>query len=256
MGVAAEIGQHGLGTAERGLGVDDPFGFAQRREPGGEGVSLSQARPDHRRRPDRLIDAAPSDLPERDVGTAGTGPARTGRTRGGRRSNACHPATIHPRARSCGHGGDGSAPIPMCAARWSCRCVRRGAWDRPRSCSASRPMPETAGHRRPSCSSKQSGNLGRQGENHVEIIHGQQIRGAGGHPIPRGRSLALTWANTGQPDCVRLTASWIISSGCYGSEVEPVSNTSISGSVETHIRSPPRGGCTLIPHTAARLRRT
>ena len=40
MGVAAEIGQHGLGTAERGLGVDDPFGFAQRREPGGEGVSL------------------------------------------------------------------------------------------------------------------------------------------------------------------------------------------------------------------------
>ena len=34
-------------------------------------------------------------------------------------------------------------------------------------------------------------DLGRQGEDHVEIFHGQQIRGAGGHPIPRRRSLAL-----------------------------------------------------------------
>jgi hypothetical protein len=52
---------------------------------------------------------------------------------------------------------------------------------------------------------------------------------------------------------VRLTGSWIISSCCYGSEAEPISNSSLSGSIQTHIRSPPRGGCTLIPHTAARL---
>ena len=55
---------------------------------------------------------------------------------------------------------------------------------------------------------------------------------------------------------VRLTGSWIISSCCYGSEAEPISNSSLSGSIQTHIRSPLRGGCTLIPHTAARLRRT
>src|SRR5260370_11973199 len=30
MGVAGEIGQHGLGPAERSLGIDDPFGLAER----------------------------------------------------------------------------------------------------------------------------------------------------------------------------------------------------------------------------------
>lgn len=34
-------------------------------------------------------------------------------------------------------------------------------------------------------------DLGRQGENPVEIFHGQQIRGPPSHPIPRRRSLAL-----------------------------------------------------------------
>src|SRR5271154_7305012 len=32
MGVAGEIGQHGIGAAERSLGIDDPFGLAERRE--------------------------------------------------------------------------------------------------------------------------------------------------------------------------------------------------------------------------------
>jgi hypothetical protein len=55
---------------------------------------------------------------------------------------------------------------------------------------------------------------------------------------------------------VRLRGSWTISSYCYGSGAEPIFNSSLSGSIQTHIRSPLRGGCTLIPHTAARLRRT
>ena len=36
VGVAAEIGKHRLGSAEGGLGVDHPFGLAQRRDEGGE----------------------------------------------------------------------------------------------------------------------------------------------------------------------------------------------------------------------------
>ena len=40
VGIARQIGQHRLGSAERALAVDDPFGLAQRREPGGEGTAL------------------------------------------------------------------------------------------------------------------------------------------------------------------------------------------------------------------------
>ena len=36
VGVAAEIGQNRLGAAEGGLGIDHPFGFAERGQPGGE----------------------------------------------------------------------------------------------------------------------------------------------------------------------------------------------------------------------------
>ena len=42
MGVAAEIGQHRLGAAEGRLGVDHPFGLAERGEPGGEGAGVCQ----------------------------------------------------------------------------------------------------------------------------------------------------------------------------------------------------------------------
>jgi hypothetical protein len=38
MGVARQIGGHGLRSAEGLLGTDDPLGFAQRGENGGEGV--------------------------------------------------------------------------------------------------------------------------------------------------------------------------------------------------------------------------
>ena len=42
VGVAREIGEHSLGSAEGALAVDDPFGLAQRREIGGEGAALGQ----------------------------------------------------------------------------------------------------------------------------------------------------------------------------------------------------------------------
>lgn len=40
--VPAEIGQHGFGSAEGRFGIDDPVGFAQRREMGREGVWVCQ----------------------------------------------------------------------------------------------------------------------------------------------------------------------------------------------------------------------
>jgi hypothetical protein len=43
MGVARQIGEHGLWPGERLLGVDDPFGAAQRGEEGVEGCPVSKA---------------------------------------------------------------------------------------------------------------------------------------------------------------------------------------------------------------------
>ncbi len=44
VGVAGEIGEHGLRPGERPLGVDHPFGAAQRRERGVEGALLAEGR--------------------------------------------------------------------------------------------------------------------------------------------------------------------------------------------------------------------
>ena len=42
VGVARQIGQHRLGSAERALGVDDPFGLAQRRQIRREGLRVGE----------------------------------------------------------------------------------------------------------------------------------------------------------------------------------------------------------------------
>jgi hypothetical protein len=42
VGVAGEIGQHGLRATEGALGIDDPVGPAQRRQHGGEGIGFGQ----------------------------------------------------------------------------------------------------------------------------------------------------------------------------------------------------------------------
>ena len=44
VGVAGEIGEHGLGSGEGSLGEDDPFAVAQRRERGGEGAAVGERR--------------------------------------------------------------------------------------------------------------------------------------------------------------------------------------------------------------------
>ena len=50
MGVAGEIGEHGLRSGERSLGVDDPIAAAQRRERGVEGALVGERARDRRRR--------------------------------------------------------------------------------------------------------------------------------------------------------------------------------------------------------------
>ena len=42
VGIARQIGEHRLGPAERTLGIDDPFGSAQRRQRGGEGLGVGE----------------------------------------------------------------------------------------------------------------------------------------------------------------------------------------------------------------------
>jgi hypothetical protein len=42
VGVARQVGEHGLRPAERLLGIDHPLGLAQRREEGGEGSRLGE----------------------------------------------------------------------------------------------------------------------------------------------------------------------------------------------------------------------
>ncbi len=44
MGVAGEIGEHGLGPGGGRLGIDDPIGIVPWREVAGEGVALGQVR--------------------------------------------------------------------------------------------------------------------------------------------------------------------------------------------------------------------
>ncbi len=117
VGVARQIGQHGLGSAERALGVDDPFG-------------LGAAAPDRPRRPARRRErhdrrrtsgGRPCGRRRASPGTAGgTGArarARAGRSRAGTTPSACRRARCRRPARSCGRAGDGSVPSPRCAAR-------------------------------------------------------------------------------------------------------------------------------------------
>jgi hypothetical protein len=43
MGIARQIGQHGLRSAERALGVDDPVSSAERRQIGRERLRISES---------------------------------------------------------------------------------------------------------------------------------------------------------------------------------------------------------------------
>ena len=106
-----------FGPANGSLGIDDPFGFAQRPEEAGEGRRFGQASA-----------CAPKEFevtfamcleratPAFAAGTTVRAHARAGGSSCGRRSTSIHPAICRHRGRSCGHADDASSPSPRCAA--------------------------------------------------------------------------------------------------------------------------------------------
>ena len=90
MGVARQIGEHGLRPAERPLGIDDPLGLAQRREEGGECSGARRVRRDRR----RTRGGRPRGRPRASSGTAGGTGARA-RARAERSRPAGDPARRH-----------------------------------------------------------------------------------------------------------------------------------------------------------------
>ena len=141
MGVARQIGQNGRGAAEWSLGIDDPFGLAQRREKRREcvarreiGVASNELQLAGVEGCQEFFEEETAEQPREDAygqkeaGPAGD-PAQTVRARG------------RPQGRSCGHGDDGSAPNPRYGEPIWRRRGRPGVWDRPRSSSAFRTTP-------------------------------------------------------------------------------------------------------------------
>ncbi len=166
MGVTSETGQHGPRSAEGRLGVvskpclrhdDHPVHPPERRQPGAEGAGIGEAREVAEERQAFQKEAAEQpgqDFHRQEEPGAARDPSRPDRRQAAARQGiACD---ARERARSCGCGGDASAPIPGCAAPRSCRPERRDAGDRQRWWPGFRQTSGTAGHRRPSCSRTRS----------------------------------------------------------------------------------------------------
>ena len=157
MGVAAEIGQHLFGAAERWLGVDDPVEapeFVERDVAkavrfGKIGEIAEEAAACRRRR----RSAGPAGTVG---GTAARARAPAGRSRGGKRSSGCRRARGRRPARRNGRADGAAGSGPRCGEPWSCRAGRRDAWDRRRWWRASRPPRGTGSHRRRPCSGTRS----------------------------------------------------------------------------------------------------
>ena len=191
MGVAAEIGQHLLGAAERRLGVDHPLDPPQLAEPAGEGGRDRRGRRARRRsrarRPRRrraVVEEQPAEEPrehadrQEEAGPAGD-PARRRRATGRRR------------ARRNGRADDGAGSGPRCEARRRGRSRRRDASGRRRSAQRLGRRPEQDGVDRLLVLEGDLGDRRRQREHDMEIRHRQQLGLPGGQPCGAGLALAL-----------------------------------------------------------------
>ena len=132
VGVAAEIGEHGLGSGEGALGVDDPFDLAQGSEMAGEGGRVGEVA--------EIVEEAQA------AGPVGGDELLRDQAAEQAREHADRQEESRPAGdpmltvwRDAAAGNDavhmrmvGSAPIPRCAAPGSGRYGRRGAGDRRR----------------------------------------------------------------------------------------------------------------------------
>ncbi len=198
VGVAAEIGQHGLRPAEGRFGIDHPLGFAERGESGREGVRVDQlgqiaeedqltgpvqlhqffqkqASEQPRQNPHVQEEPGFTSDPLRAVWRQAAAwhdhvDVRMMRQRGA--PGVQHAGHADPCAHALGIGRDGH------------HCFRRSLEQQP----VDRPLVPVGDLR----------DLRRQCEDHVEILHRQKVLGPRRHPVARRRSLAL-WAMPVEP---------------------------------------------------------
>ena len=189
--IAAQVGKHGLWAAKGWFGIDHPFGFAEWREPGGKGIRLCQSfeiavegqLPRGMKRQQSIEEQPPkqarqyADMQEK-PGFASNPLGAVGRQAAAwhdhvdvRMVGHCSPPSVqdagqtHLRTHALGIGGDGHHRFG------------RGFEQQP----VDRLLVPIGDLR----------NLGREREDDVEILHRQQVFGAGLHPVARGRPMTL-----------------------------------------------------------------
>ena len=187
VGVAAEVGEHRLRAGEGRLGVDEPVLPAQRREMAPKApASFRRARsPKKASRPAAWAAARPSSMSRRNRRES----TRTGRRKPGRQRIQLAPSRAMPPPGTimwmCGWWVIAepqvcsTAVMPMRAPR----CLRIGGDGQQRL--GGGPEQEVVDHGLVLVGD--GGDLGRQREDHVEVRHRQQVRLAGGEPVPRCR---------------------------------------------------------------------
>ena len=135
VGIAGQIGQHRRWSGKRAFGIDDPFQFAQRREPVGESARIGEWRALAEELQLPSVMRLQPVLRGNGVETIARARAPAGRSPACRPPNARRQATDRRRERCHARGDDGSAPIPRCAAPGSRRSAHPDAWGRRRWCS-------------------------------------------------------------------------------------------------------------------------
>ena len=114
VGIAADVVEHLLGSGERALGIDHPFGsFVQAPDNGQKACALAAGSPGARRRTAACRRRRPSeDTSGTSGGTGGTGPGPAGRSPAGRRSSGCRRARVRRRARHNADADDAAVLSP------------------------------------------------------------------------------------------------------------------------------------------------
>ena len=190
-GLTSEIGEHRIGPGEGRLGIDEPVLPSQRRQARGEGCSVAQAiEVAEEGQPTRRVnlgEAGQEEPPEQaredphrqqEAGPAGYPTGSVERYPAARHDHVNVRVVGHRRAPAMEHrgGADAGAEVLGVGGDGEQR-LGRGAEQ------------QIVDHRLVLVCDRS--DLGRQGEDEVEVADRQQIGFAGGEPVPRRRTLAL-----------------------------------------------------------------